>query len=59
MILRPMPDIFDLAAWRRELEWLRAEPDDLLGKAEALLEAEDAVAVLEARSQETAAEAVL
>ncbi len=57
MILRPTPDFFDLEAWQRELEWLRAQPDDLLGKEFALMEAVEAVAFLESRAQEAAKEA--
>lgn len=56
MILRPTPDFFDLGAWRRELEWLRGQPDDLLGKSHALQEAEGQILWLESRAQETAAE---
>lgn len=58
IVLRPTPDLFDLAAWRRELEWLRAQPGDLFRRADAIAEAEDMVRLLEERSQKTPAEAL-
>lgn len=58
IVLRPTPDLLDLAAWRRELEWLRAQPANLFRRAEAMAEAEDMVRLLEERAQKTPAEAL-
>lgn len=58
IVLRPTPDLLDLAAWRRELEWLRSQPDDLFRRAEAMAEAEDMVRLLEERARQTPAGAL-
>ena len=58
IVLRPTPDLLDLAAWHRELEWLRSQPDDLFRRAEAMAEAEDMVRLLEEQARQTPAGAL-
>lgn len=57
IVLRPTPDFVDLAAWRRELEWLRGQPDTLFGKAGSIDAAEAIIEALEQRAQKSAASA--
>lgn len=55
IVLRPTPDFSDLAAWQRELDWLRAQPVGLFRRDQAIEEAEEMVRMLSARPQERAA----
>lgn len=43
----PTPDLFDLEGWRRHLEWLRSEPEEILARENAIERAEQFIAVLE------------
>jgi len=58
IVLRPTPDLLDLDGWRRELDWLLAQPANLFRRAEAIAEAEYMVRLLEERAQKAPAEAL-
>lgn len=42
----PTPDFLDLAGWQRALDWLRAQPDDLIGRDGGIELAEQMVEIL-------------
>lgn len=54
----PTPDLFDLDGWKRHLEWLRSEPEEIVARADAIEFAELTIRLLEsAPPEKTAAEA--
>ena len=45
--LYPTPDLFDLDAWKRHLDWLRSEPEGILARDQAIEAAEFHIFLLE------------
>ncbi|UFS63834.1 hypothetical protein LO749_06485 [Paracoccus denitrificans] len=43
----PTPDLFDLDGWKRHLEWLRSEREEIVARTEAIEFAELTIRLLE------------
>lgn len=45
--LYPTPDLFDLDGWKRHLDWLRTEPEEILGREDAIERTRQTIRLLE------------
>jgi len=45
--LYPTPDLLDLDGWKRHLDWLRTEAEEILGREDAIERAWQTIRLLE------------
>lgn len=57
IVLYPEPSFFDLEGWKRHLEWLRSEPEEIQSRVDAIEYAEFHIRVLAGTPEKTATEA--